>query len=41
VWEEALGMPFEVAGDMEELVFVRFAVREEGEDERGPFGVYC
>ena len=41
VWEEALSLPFDCVGGMRELVFVRFAVREEGEDEREPLAVHC
>ncbi|KAA1474582.1 1-phosphatidylinositol-4,5-bisphosphate phosphodiesterase 1 [Dentipellis sp. KUC8613] len=41
VWEEALSLPFDCVGDMRELVFVRFAVKEEGEDEKEPLAVYC
>lgn len=41
VWEETLGLPFSVLGDMRELVFVRFAVREDGEDEREALAVHC
>ena len=40
VWEQALCLPFDLVGDMRELVFVRFAVRQEdGGDE--PLAVYC
>jgi phosphatidylinositol phospholipase C delta len=41
VWEETLSLPFEVLGDMRELVFVRFAVREEGDDENEALAVHC
>ena len=41
VWEEKLGLPFEVLGDMRELVFVRFAVREDGDDENEALAVHC
>ncbi|KAI9509539.1 PLC-like phosphodiesterase [Russula earlei] len=41
VWEEALSLPFEVVGDMRELVFVRFAVREDGEDDKEALAVHC
>ncbi|EIM87228.1 uncharacterized protein STEHIDRAFT_146709 [Stereum hirsutum FP-91666 SS1] len=41
VWEEALSLPFDCVGDMRELVFVRFAVRQEGADEdKEPLAVY-
>ncbi|KAI0258582.1 1-phosphatidylinositol-4,5-bisphosphate phosphodiesterase 1 [Gloeopeniophorella convolvens] len=41
VWEESLSLPFEVVGDMRELVFVRFAVREDGDVEREALAVHC
>ncbi|KAJ7661098.1 PLC-like phosphodiesterase [Mycena rosella] len=47
VWEERLRIPFAVVGDMMELVFVRFAVRQDGggkggwRDEEEPLAVYC
>jgi phosphatidylinositol phospholipase C, delta len=41
VWEEVLSLPYDTVGDMRELVFVRFAVREAGRDEDEPLAVYC
>lgn len=41
VWEQRLSIPFEVAGDMRELVFVRFAVKQEGMADEEPLAVYC
>ena len=41
VWEQRLSIPFEVAGDMRELVFVRFAVKQEGMVDEEPLAVYC
>lgn len=41
VWEETISLPFHVLGDMRELVFVRFAVREEGDDEDEALAVHC
>ena len=41
VWEEMLSLPFEVVGDMRELVFVRFAVREDSDDEKEALAVHC
>jgi phosphatidylinositol phospholipase C delta len=41
VWEEMISLPFHVLGDMRELVFVRFAVREEGDDENETLAVHC
>jgi len=41
VWEEELSLPFDVVGDMRDLVFVKFAVREAGRDDDEPLAVYC
>ncbi len=41
IWEETLSLPFHVLGDMRELVFVRFAVREDGDDENEALAVHC
>jgi len=41
VWGEKLSLPFEVVGDMRELVFVRFAVRDAGDDENETLAVHC
>ncbi|KAI0049935.1 PLC-like phosphodiesterase [Auriscalpium vulgare] len=41
VWEEPLSLPFSVVGDMRELVFLRVAVKEEGDDDREPLAVFC
>ncbi|KAJ7766326.1 1-phosphatidylinositol-4,5-bisphosphate phosphodiesterase 1 [Mycena maculata] len=45
VWEEKLAIPFTCVGDMMELVFVRFAVRQDGgggsRDDDEPLAVYC
>ncbi|KAJ7448275.1 1-phosphatidylinositol-4,5-bisphosphate phosphodiesterase 1 [Mycena galericulata] len=42
VWEEKLEIPFSCVGEMMELVFVRFAVRQEGSrDDDEPLAVYC
>jgi phosphatidylinositol phospholipase C, delta len=41
VWEEKLSLPFDLMGDMKDLVFVRFEVREEDGSEDHPVGVYC
>ncbi|KAJ7206515.1 1-phosphatidylinositol-4,5-bisphosphate phosphodiesterase 1 [Mycena pura] len=49
VWEESLRIPFACVGDMRELVFVRFAVRQEGAgggsgssgDDEPPLASYC
>ena len=41
VWEQQLSIPFDVVGDMRELVFVRFAVKQEGMVDEEPLAVYC
>ncbi|KAJ7023444.1 1-phosphatidylinositol-4,5-bisphosphate phosphodiesterase 1 [Mycena alexandri] len=42
VWEEKLRIPFACMGDMMDLIFVRFAVRQDGSKEDDePLAVYC
>ncbi|KAF8189191.1 PLC-like phosphodiesterase [Mycena galopus ATCC 62051] len=42
VWEEKLRIPFSCVGDMTDLVFVRFAVKQDGsKDDDEPLAVYC
>ncbi|KAK7056256.1 hypothetical protein VNI00_002808 [Paramarasmius palmivorus] len=42
VWQEELELPFDCVGGMTELIFVRFAVRQEGDDDDDePLAVYC
>lgn len=42
IWEEKIRIPFECVGDMWDLVFVRFVVRQEdGKDDEDPLAVYC
>lgn len=43
VWEELLSITFDVVGDMKDLVFVRFTIRDEGDDDEKsrPIAVYC
>ncbi|KAG1721258.1 PLC-like phosphodiesterase [Suillus paluster] len=41
VWQEALSLPFDCVGDMFDLIFVRFAVRRDGENDEEPIAVYC
>ncbi|KAG5640769.1 hypothetical protein DXG03_007249 [Asterophora parasitica] len=41
VWEERLKIPFDVVGEMRELVFVRFAVRSGEREDADPLAVYC
>ena len=41
VWEEKLSIPFDCVGDMMDLIFVRFVVRQEDKDTEEPLAVYC
>ncbi|OCH90182.1 PLC-like phosphodiesterase [Obba rivulosa] len=41
VWEQRLSLPFDLVGDMRELVFVRFAVKQEDKEDEEPLAVYC
>lgn len=46
VWQESLSIPFDCVGgpegEMQNLIFVEFAVRQEGsDDDDDPIAVYC
>ena len=41
VWEQSLSLPFDCVGDMLDLVFVRFAVKQEDKEDEEPLAVYC
>lgn len=41
VWEQAMSLPFDCVGDMRDLIFVRFAVKQEDKDDDEPLAVYC
>lgn len=41
VWNEKLRIPFDCVGDMRDLVFVRFVVRQAGKEDEDPLAVYC
>jgi phosphatidylinositol phospholipase C delta len=41
VWEQKLSIPFDCVGDMMDLIFVRFVVRQEDKDTEEPLAVYC
>ena len=42
VWREELCLPFDCVGDMRELIFVEFVVRQDGQNEdHEPLGIYC
>jgi phosphatidylinositol phospholipase C delta len=42
VWEEHCSLPFDCVGDMTELAFVKFTVKDDGDsDDSEPIAVYC
>jgi phosphatidylinositol phospholipase C delta len=41
VWEETLHIPFDCVGDMRDLIFVRFVVRQGDREDIEPLAVYC
>ncbi|KIY53891.1 PLC-like phosphodiesterase [Fistulina hepatica ATCC 64428] len=41
VWQEELCLPFDCVGDMMDLVFVKFAVRQRDDRSEEPLAVYC
>jgi phosphatidylinositol phospholipase C, delta len=41
VWEEALSIPFDCVGEMKDLIFVKFDVKEDDGEEHSPLAVYC
>ncbi|THH00028.1 hypothetical protein EW026_g2412 [Hermanssonia centrifuga] len=41
VWEQTLSLPFDCVGNMLDLVFVRFAVKQEDKEDEEPLAVYC
>lgn len=41
VWEEKLCITFDCVGDMMDLIFVRFVVKQEDKDGEEPLAVYC
>jgi len=41
VWEEDLCLPFDCVGDMFDLIFVRFAVKQEEKVDGEPLALYC
>lgn len=41
VWEHKMYIPFTCVGDMMELIFVRFVVRQGEKDDDEPLAVYC
>lgn len=40
VWDEQFSLPFDCVGGMEDLVFVKFAVRGDGQDSDEPLAQY-
>ncbi|KAF9462862.1 hypothetical protein BDZ94DRAFT_1260487 [Collybia nuda] len=41
MWEETLRIPFDCVGDMRDLIFVRFVVRQGDREDVEPLAVYC
>ncbi|TCD60361.1 Phospholipase C [Steccherinum ochraceum] len=41
VWEQSISLPFDCVGEMMDLIFVRFAVKQEDKDDDEPLAVYC
>ncbi|KAI0701985.1 PLC-like phosphodiesterase [Cytidiella melzeri] len=41
VWEQSLSLPFDCVGGMLDLVFVKFAVKQEDKELEEPLAVYC
>ncbi|KAH9934113.1 PLC-like phosphodiesterase [Amylocystis lapponica] len=41
VWEQQVRLPFVLVGEMQDLVFVRFAVKQEDRPDEEPLAVYC
>ena len=40
IWDESFSLPFDCVGDMKDLVFLKFAVRVEGQDHDEPLAQY-
>ncbi|KAF8876845.1 1-phosphatidylinositol-4,5-bisphosphate phosphodiesterase 1 [Infundibulicybe gibba] len=40
-WHQELCLPYDCVGGMTELIFVKFAVRQDGKDGDDPLAVYC
>ncbi|KAI0657617.1 1-phosphatidylinositol-4,5-bisphosphate phosphodiesterase 1 [Cubamyces menziesii] len=41
IWEQQICLPFDLVGDMKDLVFVRFSVKQENKEDDEPLAVYC
>ena len=41
VWEQPLSVPFDCVGDMLDLVFVKFAIKQEDREDSEPLALYC
>lgn len=41
IWEEKIRIPFDCVGDMWDLIFVRFVVRQEDREDENPLAIYC
>lgn len=40
VWEESFSLPFDCVGDMKDLVFVKFSVKQDGQDNEDALAQY-
>ena len=40
-WDEKMSLPYDCIGDMHDLAFVRFEVKEDGGNDDEPLAVYC
>lgn len=40
IWEESFSLPFDCVGEMKDLVFVRFEVKQENRDDDEPLALY-
>lgn len=41
VWEQSLSLSFDCVGDMFDLVFVKFAIKQEDREDSEPLALYC
>jgi phosphatidylinositol phospholipase C delta len=41
VWQEELRIPFDCVGNMKDLIFVRFAVKQADKEDDEPLALYC
>jgi phosphatidylinositol phospholipase C delta len=41
IWQDKIPLTFECLGDMKDLIFVRFAVKQEDKEDEEPLALYC